>query len=108
MTAPAKIQPPTATELALKAMGLGEVIAAARELANAGTVARIIAFANAAESLAAETRGLGDRLDRLEAKLNALLGLETFGAGPEPGSGSPHGGPGGGADARPPGEPRAA
>jgi hypothetical protein len=80
-------------ERALAAFGLGEVITAAKQMADAGTVAKIMAFADALPQII-------ERLERLEIDVNDcakslailsgrrddhLLGPEHFASGPRGG-----------------------
>jgi hypothetical protein len=127
MTSPTKAAP-SGTEIMLRTLGLDGVIGAAKELANAGSVARIMAFADQAGALAQGVGAIGARLDRLEALAGLIagkLGIDPAelaaalariaqaaaeaGAGPVAGAGADPGGAraegGGGAD---PGQPRAA
>lgn len=53
-------------EIMLKSMGMGEVIEAAKALANAGTLEKILKFADEVEGINEKLAIILDKLDRLE------------------------------------------
>lgn len=79
---------PSGMEIMLRSMGLGEVLDMAKKLAEDGTLAKILAYADSAEKILAA-------LERVEHELKRISPDHRVAGepGPEPGSGSSDGGP---------------
>jgi hypothetical protein len=77
---------PSGMEIMLKSMGMGEVLDAAKHLANAGTLEKILKFADDAEGLTNEVRETNRLLRAVLERLEASGGQPRYSiaAGPNP------------------------
>ena len=64
--------PMSGTEALLKSLGLGEIIEAAKGFANAGTMQKILDFANNVEGLPQAVEDIRNRLDSLDRNIAAI------------------------------------
>jgi hypothetical protein len=78
----------TGTEIMLRSMGMGEILDAAKALADNGTLTKILTFADHAESLVAKVEELNANVTAMRAELQYVGGrVERVGAGPGSGNG---------------------
>lgn len=69
---------PSGTEIMLRSLGMGEILDAAKSLADNGTLSKILTFADHAESIVAQIRELNDNVTAMRTELSQrYVGSDT-------------------------------